>query len=137
MACADGDPAVDSMGIAFAGVHSYAGGNPELGGGCTHLSRTPPVLLSQGLDDTIIDPARLGFPAFKAWASRYSCAAPSQPLTAAQQLDGCAGEAQGAWWPIAGQGHLVWSCAMDPMWHNRGVWAFFTQHKAPSETACS
>lgn len=132
MACSGGE-----HGIVFAGVHGYAGGNPDVSGGsCDHSAPTR-ILLSEGLDDTLIDPQRVGFPALVAWAARYSCASPSKPFNVPQEPAGCAAGSAVAWWPIAGQGHLAWSCAADPTWHDRGVWSYFTQHMAPAETTCS
>lgn len=136
MGCAAGAQSSASHGIVFAGVHGYAGGNPDLGQSCAHPTATR-VLLSQGLDDTIIDPKRVGYPAFTAWGDRYSCASASQPFTATQQLEGCAAGTAVAWWPITGQGHLAWSCAANPTWHDSGVWSFFTRRQAPSATTCS
>ena len=136
MACAAGDASLNPNGVAFAGVHGYAGGNPDVtGAGCRNAPATH-VLLSQGLDDTVIDPQRVAFPAYAAWGKRFSCAAAALPPASPQQMSGCTADATVAWWPIAGQGHLAWSCAADPTWHNQGVWAFFTQHEAPSDTTC-
>jgi len=42
-----------------------------------------------------------------------------------------------AWWPIEGQGHIIWSCRGDPEWHNRGIWAFLTQSAVPTDTTCA
>lgn len=141
MACADGDPAIDDEGVVLAAVHSYAGGNPEVGRGTCgpggRPARTIPVLLSQGLDDKVISPQKLGFPAFTAWGGRYSCSPAAAGLDTAQQLSGCATGAAVDWWPIQGQGHLEWSCQADPTWHNQGIWAFFTQGRAPVDSTCS
>lgn len=136
MACAAGDASLNPFSVAFAGVHGYAGGNPDVSGaGCRNAPPTH-VLLSQGLDDTLIDPQRMAFPAYIAWGMRYSCAAATEPLSAAQHMSGCSAGSSVAWWPISDQGHLVWSCTADPTWHNKGVWAYFTQGEAPAGTAC-
>ena len=92
--------------------------------------------MSQGLEDDLIDPVKVGFPAFSAWAARERCSAPAQPYTEIQQLSGCAAGADVAWWPIQDQGHLEWSCSSDVLWHDRGIWAFFTQNQAPTESTC-
>ena len=136
MACAGGDPDVDNRGIVLAGVHSYAGGDPaSTGGRCDSPMRTR-VLLSQGLDDTTVDPQKAGFPAYEAWGRRYECSSSPAPLNAPQSYAGCVPGTALTWWPIAGQGHLTWSCPSDPEWHNRGVWAFFTQTAPPAQTSC-
>jgi polyhydroxybutyrate depolymerase len=136
MACADGDSAVDNHGIVLAGVHGYAGGDPaSTGGACASPVHTR-VLLSQGLDDAIIDPQKVGFPAYAAWGRRYGCGSPPLALSTPQSFGGCDAGTALSWWPISGQGHLQWSCQADPQWHNRGVWAFFTQTAPPAETAC-
>jgi poly(3-hydroxybutyrate) depolymerase len=121
-------------GVTLAAVHSYAGGDPALPGPC-QPSSTVPVLLSNGLDDQLIDPQRLGFPAFEAWGRRYSCTPPAAPYTAAQHLDGCTAGAAVAWWPLAGLPHLEWACR-DRFSHNRGVWDFLRRRVYPTDTAC-
>ena len=137
MACADGDPAVDKRGIVLAGVHSYAGGDPaSTGGQCDSPVHTR-VLISQGLGDSVIDPQKIGFPAYQAWGRRYECAPSPAPITAAQSSLDCVPGTALTWWPIVGQGHLTWSCRADPQWQNRGVWAFFTQAAPPSTTQCT
>jgi len=136
MACADGDPAVDTHGIVLAGVHSYAGGDPAVAGGRCDSPVATLVLLSQGLDDTIIDPQKVGFAAYQAWGRRFGCSSAPAPVAAAQSASGCAPATAVSWWPIAGQGHLTWSCRSDPQWQDRGVWAFFTQAAPPRTTRC-
>jgi len=136
MACSTGDASVNRNAVKLAAVHGYAGGDPDVSGkSCTAPAITR-VLLSQGLDDTIIDPQRLGFPAYLAWGRRYGCGGSPQTLTAVQQISGCGHDAQVAWWPIAGQGHLAWSCSAKPTWHNQGVWAFFTSRLLPPGSVC-
>jgi polyhydroxybutyrate depolymerase len=140
MACASADPAVDPQGILVAAVHSYAGGDPAvIPALCrpTPGSRPTSVLLSQGLDDSLVDAQRMGFPAFQSWASRYSCSAPSAAFTVTQWLSGCHAGAAVDWWPISGFTHFTWSCPADVYWHDRGVWAFFTTRRAPTSTTCS
>src|SRR5262245_30710499 len=133
MACAAGDPAVDTHGILLAGVASYAAGDPAIG--CTPRQPTP-LILSQGLSDTLVRPDTAGFPAYRAWTQRYGCAAPTRPLSEPQLATGCSHGTRLAWWPIAGQGHLQWSCPEDPLWHNAGIWAFLTAGTPPSRTHC-
>ena len=135
MACANGDPNVSSLGVTIAGVHGYAGGNP--GDATCPASRPTRVLLSQGLDDRLIDPQKIGYPAFAAWSRRYRCAAVGGTFSSPQRLSGCVAGADVAWWPIVGQGHLDWSCTADPLWHDRGVWDFFTSNRAPADTTCA
>ena len=130
MACA-----ASGGGVTLAAVHSYAGGDPALPGPC-RPSREVPLLLSNGLDDVLIDPLRLGFPDFEAWGRRYSCEAPAAPYTAAQELGGCGDGTPVAWWPLSGLGHLSWSCPADRFWHNRGIWGFLTRRVAPADTVC-
>jgi len=141
MACADGDPAVADQGVVLAGVHSYAGGNPAIPGPpCgpgNNPVRTIPVLMSQGLADTTVNPQTMGFPGFQAWGTRYTCTAPTAPYTLAQQLTGCRLGTAVDWWPINGFTHLTWSCSSDPLWHDRGIWAFLTTRAAPTATTCS
>jgi polyhydroxybutyrate depolymerase len=140
MACAAGDPAVDPAGVVLAGVAAYAGGNPALPGPCGphgHPVQAVPILMSQGLADRLVDPARLGYPGFAAWAPRYGCQAPSDSFQTPQQLQGCRGSTAVDWWPIEGFGHVVWSCPADPTWHNRGIWAFLTRRIAPTDTTCT
>lgn len=124
-----------TQGATIAAVHSYAGGDPALPGPC-RPSRTVPVLLSNGLDDDVVNARLLGFPAFGAWGRRYSCSAPAAPYTAPQQLGGCSAGAAVAWWPIAGFGHLTWSCPADRFWHDRGIWDFLRHRAAPTESVC-
>jgi polyhydroxybutyrate depolymerase len=124
----------EGQGVTLAAVHSYAGGDPALPGPCLP-SRTIPVLLSNGLDDQLITPQRVGFPAFEAWGRRYSCQPPAAPYTAAQHLDGCTGGAAVAWWPLAGLPHVEWSCR-DRFSHNRGVWDFLRRRVSPTESVC-
>jgi len=142
MACASGDPAVDPRGTVVAAAHGYAGGDPgiALPQSCQPQrgkAPGPAVLLSQGLDDTLVDPRKLGFPAFTAWGARYSCRPAAAAYTEAQQLAGCSDGVLVAWWPIRGFGHLTWSCPADPSWHARGVWLFLTMRTAPAATTCS
>ena len=134
MACANGDPDVSSLGITIAAIHGYAGGNP--GDPTCPASKPTRVLLFQGLDDRLIDPQKLGYPAFTAWARRYRCASAPSELKTPHHLTGCVAGADVAWWPIAAQGHLDWSCTADPTWHDRGVWDFFTAKRAPESTTC-
>jgi polyhydroxybutyrate depolymerase len=136
MACAAGDPAVDRRGVVLAAVHSYAGGDPAVVPGSCRPGPGPSVLLSQGLDDGLVDPRRTGFPAFRAWGSRLACGPASAPCTAAQHLSGCLGGAAVAWWPVNGFGHLTWSCSADELWHDRGVWAFLTTRSTPAAATC-
>jgi poly(3-hydroxybutyrate) depolymerase len=124
----------EGQGVTLAAVHSYAGGDPAVPGPCLP-SRAVPVLLSNGLDDQLIDPQRLGFPAFEAWGRRYSCQPPAAPYTAAQHLDGCTAGVAVAWWPLAGLAHPQWSC-QDRFSHNRGVWDFLRRRVSPTETVC-
>jgi len=135
MACTNGDPAVASLGVTIAAIHGYAGGNPS--DGACPASKPTRVLLSQGLDDHLIDPQKVGYPAFTAWGRRYRCDAASKPYSSPQHLTGCVASTKVAWWPIAGQGHLDWSCAADPLWHDRGVWDFFTKGLETEDTTCS
>ncbi|TMC02059.1 MAG: hypothetical protein E6J41_31145 [Chloroflexi bacterium] len=142
MACASGDPAVDPRGAVIAAVHGYAGGDPgiALPRSCQPQKRkapAPAILLSQGLDDTLVDPRKLGFPALAAWGTRYACRPAAAPYSRAQELGGCSAGGPVAWWPIDGFGHLEWSCPADPTWHNRGVWQFLTKRTAPTATTCS
>ena len=60
----------------------------------------------------------------------------AQPIATPQQLNGCVAGAEVVWWPIAGQGHLAWSCGANPLWHDQGIWSFFTHDAAPSDTSC-
>lgn len=122
------------LGVRIAAIHGYAGGNP--GDATCRPTQATRVLLSQGLDDRLIDPQKVGYPAFVAWTRRYSCAQPAGSFDAPQHPGRCVGGADAAWWPIAGQGHLDWSCAADPLWHDRGVWSFFTLSEVPSDTSC-
>jgi polyhydroxybutyrate depolymerase len=130
MACAGA-----GQGVTLAAVHSYAGGDPALPGPCLP-SHTVPVLLSNGLDDQLINAQWLGFPAFEAWGRRYSCRPPAAPYTAAQHLDGCTAGAAVAWWPLAGLAHPAWACPADRFRHNRGVWDFLRRRVPPADTAC-
>jgi polyhydroxybutyrate depolymerase len=123
------------QGVTLAAVHGYAGGDPALPVPCKP-SGTIPVMLSNGLDDQLIDARRLGFPAFEAWGRRYSCNPPGAPYTAAQHLDGCTGGTAVAWWPLQGLGHLNWSCPQDRFWHNRGIWDFLRHRTAPTDSVC-
>ncbi|MBO0686547.1 MAG: hypothetical protein J2P45_25645 [Candidatus Dormibacteraeota bacterium] len=139
MACASGDPSADPRGIALAAVHAYAGGDPIVFGPCAaQASSAPPrILISQGLDDHVIDPQEVAFPAFQAWGGRYSCVPVSASFTGAQQLSGCRNGTRVDWWPIRGFGHLTWSCPGDRYWHDRGIWAFLSRGVAPTTTTCS
>lgn len=138
MACANGDPSVKTQGIVIAAVHGYAGGNPgdPTCGPRGHPTTPAHVLLSQGLDDSLIDPQKVGYPAFAAWVRRDACLKSTQPVSKPQHASGCLPGSDVAWWPIAGQGHLVWSCSADLLWHDRGVWSFFTNGVAPTDTSC-
>ncbi|MBO0682592.1 MAG: hypothetical protein J2P45_05505 [Candidatus Dormibacteraeota bacterium] len=138
MACASGDPNVDPQGIAVAAVHAYAGGDPVVFGPCAaQASSAPPrILISQGLDDLLIDPQEVAFPAFQAWGVRYSCVPVAAPFTTAQELSGCRNGTRVDWWPIRGFTHLTWSCLGDTYWHHRGVWAFLTKGVAPTDPTC-
>ena len=141
MACANEARAVDSKGIALAAVHGYAGGDPGvIAQSCRpgpSSAPAPSILLSQGLDDTLVNAQQTGFSAFQAWGMRYACRPPSGSFTAAQQLADCRRSTAVAWWPIDGFGHFTWSCAADLYWHNRGVWSFLTKGVAPTTTTCS
>jgi polyhydroxybutyrate depolymerase len=133
MACAAGDPAVATHGIRLAGVSSYAGGDPILD---CHPDHATALLLSQGESDTLISPTAIGFPAYQAWARRYGCVLPTQPWTTPQAASGCQNQAHLAWWPLAGLGHLQWSCPADPLWHNTGIWTFLTTGIPPLRATC-
>jgi poly(3-hydroxybutyrate) depolymerase len=134
MACASPDAA----GIAFAAIHGYAGGNPQVAGtACDHPAPTH-ILLSQGLDDRIIDPQKVGFAGFTAWIPRYRCyGTPDGPFTEEQRLSDCIPNALVVWWPIEHQGHLEWSCTSDATWHTRGIWRFFRSNEIPAGSTCS
>lgn len=100
------------------------------------MSRPARVLLSQGLNNQVISPQQVGFPAFQDWAARFGCHPAAAPLTRAQHLTGCQQGAAVAWWPLPGFGHLNWSCPADRFWHNRGIWRFLTTGAAPNPTVC-
>jgi polyhydroxybutyrate depolymerase len=158
LACAAGDPAIEAAsdpvgdstsGIRLAGVAVYAGGNPAASGSCGPGGspvQAIPILQGHGLDDRLVGPS-MGYAAFTAWASRYGCAQPSgsgsgagsgsEAVSKAASLRGCRDGVTVRWWPIPGAGHVTWSCAADPTWHNRIVWAFLTQGAAPPSGPCS
>lgn len=138
MACDSAGPAAGAAGIALAAVHGYAGGDPAVvPQSCRPAAgaKAPAILLSQGLDDTLVQPQKMGFPAFQAWGTRYACRPPAAQYTAPQQLTGCRAGTAVDWWPIGGFGHLTWSCS-SPFWHDAGIWAFLTRRSAPTSSTC-
>jgi polyhydroxybutyrate depolymerase len=141
MACATGDPQVPGSDVGLDAIAAYAGGSPEAAHASCGVDGKPAapvrVLMSQGLADQVVDPKAKGFAGFSAWADRYLCEPPAFPLDQAQQLQGCRDGAAVAWWPIEGQGHIVWSCPSQPEWHNRGIWDFLTKQLPPTDTTCA